>query len=433
MRRAALAVVALRAAAQPFAPELSHRYLPRTLNASAARPAADAAARLDALVAASGGLGCRSPLAGHRRSGFGSYLRILCHEAELSLLRGRVPEPLLQHELLAASGGRVESGGAACGRRELSGCVVESRFAAAAAGKPPCAPPRRGRKPPSELGRAARGARAAVDAWRAWAAAHEFWSSAALFAGLLRPRPALARAAAAASAAAGLGGAPRPWIGAHVRRGDSCREGAYMGRTCSDGAAYAREACGLGARYGFGTLVVATDSDAALAELRAALPACGWPASAPVVATPAAARGGRQDGDKSGARIEDLMAAGVVDAAEEFAAVLVDVTVLSDCDAFVGKFTSNLDRLAYALLVFRRRTLAPYASLDTAWSKDTPALYDPAVHGPLQATLAAAEHKSRLRNATRKKLQVADCATPRATPGWSDAPRSRWWCPATTT
>ena len=126
------------------------------------------------------------------------------------------------------------------------------------------------------------------------------------------------------------------------------------------------------------------------------------------------------------------MAAGVVDAAEEFAAVLVDVTVLSDCDAFVGKFTSNLDRLAYALLVFRRQTLAPYASLDTAWSKDTPALYDPAVHGPLQATLAAAEHKSRLRNATRKKLQVADCATPRATPGWSDAPRSRWWCPATT-
>ena len=162
---------------------------------------------------------------------------------------------------------------------------------------------------------------------RAWAAAHEFWSSAALFAGLLRPRPALARAVAAARAAAGLGGAPRPWIGAHVRRGDSCREGAYMGRTCSGGAAYAREACGLGARYGFGTLVVATDSDAALAELRAALPACGWPASAPVVATPAAARGGRQDGAKSDARIEDLMAAGVVDAAEEFAAVLVDVTL----------------------------------------------------------------------------------------------------------
>ena len=81
---------------------------------------------------------------------------------------------------------------------------------------------------------------------------------------------------------------------------------------------------------------------------------------------------------------------------------------------------------------FRDILTALLSSLDTAWSKDTPALYDPAVHGPLQATLAAAEHKSRLRNATRKKLQVADCATPRATPGWSDAPRSRWWCPATT-
>ncbi|KAH8086218.1 hypothetical protein JL720_7423 [Aureococcus anophagefferens] len=393
MRRAALAVVALRAAAQPFAPELSHRYLPRTLNASAARPAADAAARLDALVAASGGLGCRSPLAGHRRSGFGSYLRILCHEAELSLLRGRVPEPLLQHELLAAGGGRVESGGAACGRRELSGCVVESRLAAAPASRP--SRPRgaaASRRASSAARRGRAGRRRRLAGLGRGARVLEQRGA---LRGLLRP----GRRAVGARAAAGLGGAPRPWIGAHVRRGDSCREGAYMGRT-----------------------------DAALAELRAALPACGWPASAPVVATPARRR---QGGDKAGAH-RGPHGAGVVDAAEEFAAVLVDVTVLSDCDAFVGKFTSNLDRLAYALLVFRRQTLAPYASLDTAWSKDTPALYDPAVHGPLQATLAAAEHKSRLRNATRKKLQVADCATPRATPGWSDAPRSRWWCPATT-
>ena len=139
----------------------------------------------------------------------------------------------------------------------------------------------------------------------------------------------------------------------------------------------------------------------------------------------------RDDAAREAERIEDLLGAGSVDAAAEFESVLADVFLLAEADAYVGKFTSNLDRLAYALLVFRRQTLAPYASLDTAWSKDTPALYDPAVHGPLQATLAAAEHKSRLRNATRKKLQVADCATPRATPGWSDAPRSRWWCPAT--
>ena len=110
---------------------------------------------------------------------------------------------------------------------------------------------------------------------------------------------------------------------------------------------------------------------AALAELRAALPACGWPASAPVVATPAAARGGRQDGAKADARIEDLMAAGVVDAAEEFAAVLVDVTLLSDCDAFVGKFTSNMDRLVFALMSGRRGgCVPPYASIDSRWCFD---------------------------------------------------------------
>ncbi|KAH8047140.1 glycoprotein 6-alpha-L-fucosyltransferase [Aureococcus anophagefferens] len=422
MRRAALAVVA------PAPPRSPSRRSCRTATCRerstraprAPRPTRRRASTRSWPPPAASAAGRRSRATGGPASGptsGSSATRPSCRSC------GRVPEPLLQHELLAAGGGRVESGGAACGRRELSGCVVESRFAAA----PPqaAAAPQRGRKPPSELGRAARGARAAVDAWRAWAAAHEFWSSAALF-GAAPPRPRrAARARGGPRRAAALDRRPRAprrllprgrLHGPHVQRRRGLRARGLRPR----------------ARYGFGTLVVATDSDAALAELRAALPACGWPASAPVVATPAAARGGRQDGDKADARIEDLMAAGVVDAAEEFAAVLVDVTVLSDCDAFVGKFTSNLDRLAYALLVFRRQTLAPYASLDTAWSKDTPALYDPAVHGPLQATLAAAEHKSRLRNATRKKLQVADCATPRATPGWSDAPRSRWWCPATT-
>ncbi|KAH8055604.1 hypothetical protein JL722_7941 [Aureococcus anophagefferens] len=396
MRRAALAVVALRAAAQPFAPELSHRYLPRTLNASAARPAADAAARLDALVAASGGLGCRSPLAGHRRSGFGSYLRILCHEAGCRPA-GR-PEPLLQHELLAAGGGRVESGGAACGRRELSGCVVESRFAAAppqAAGRSAARPQAAERARPRGAGRAGRRRRLA-GLGRGARVLEQRGAR-----GLLRP----AQPLVASRRRGGLGGAPRPWIGAHVRRGDSCREGAYMGRTCSDGAAYAR-----GLRPRRATASARSSSPrTATRPSRSSGPRCrpaAGPRRRPSSRRHARARG-RQDGDKADARIEDLMAAGVVDAAEEFAAVLVDVTVLSDCDAFVGKFTSNLDRLAYALLVFRRQTLAPYASLDTAWSKDTPALYDPAVHGPLQATLAAAEHKSRLRNATRKKLQVS--------------------------
>ena len=417
-----------------FDPENAARYLPPTLNATAGPEVAEALGRFEALVASAGEMRCASPLPGHKRTGFGSYLRILCHEAELSLARGRVPEPFLLHDSLSSGAGRVESGGPACGRRELGACVFASRFAAAAAGKPACAEPpaaaRRRKKPPNERGRAGAGAKRAVAAWEAWAGRHDFWSSAAVFAALLRPLAALERVVAAAKARAGLAGdAPRPWIGVHLRRGDACREGAYMGRTCSDGDAYAREAAALGRRYGFGTLVVATDSDAALAELARALPAHGWPATAKVVASPAPGGRGRQDDAKRDARIEDLMASGVVDAADEFAAVLVDVALLSDCDAFVGKFTSNIDRLVYPLLVVHRRTLAPYASLDTAWSKDTPAIYEPKVHGPLQAVLAAADHKAPLRNLTRKKLHVEDCAAPRAAPGWSAVPGSRWWCP----
>ena len=112
--------------------------------------------------------------------------------------------------------------------------------------------------------------------------------------------------------------------------------------------------------------------------------------------------------------------------------MLEDLALLAAGDCFVGKFTSNLDRLAYALLVTARQTRAPYASLDTAWSKDTPALFDAAAHGAVQAQLAAAAHAKALRNATRKKLRPADCRAPRAAPGWSEVPGSRWWCPATT-
>lgn len=73
--------------------------------------------------------------------------------------------------------------------------------------------------------------------------------------------------AARAEAAAGLDGAPRPWIAVHLRRGDACREGAYMGRTCSGGDEYAAACARVGRAYGFGSLLVATDSDSALSRV----------------------------------------------------------------------------------------------------------------------------------------------------------------------
>jgi hypothetical protein len=49
---------------------------------------------------------------------------------------------------------------------------------------------------------------------------------------------------------------------------------------------------------------------------------------------------------------------------------LVDVTLLADTDGFVGKFTSNVDRIAYSLSVGRRGCAVPFVSLDSFWCTD---------------------------------------------------------------
>ena len=96
------------------------------------------------------------------------------------------------------------------------------------------------------------GARGAVAAWEGL---DDFWASAALsraareggrprrasralprFGGLFRPTEAL-EALLDQTLGALLAAAPRPRVAVHLRRGDACREGAYMGRTCSDGDA----------------------------------------------------------------------------------------------------------------------------------------------------------------------------------------------------
>ena len=45
--------------------------------------------------------------------------------------------------------------------------------------------------------------------------------------------------------------------------------------------------------------------------------------------------------------------------------------LLARCDAFVGKFTSNMDRLVFALMSGRRGgCVPPYASIDSRWCFD---------------------------------------------------------------
>ena len=59
-----------------------------------------------------------------------------------------------------------------------------------------------------------------------------------------------------------------------------------------------------------------------------------------------------------------------VDASSAAAGVVDDLALLGRCDAYVGKFTSNLDRIAYSLLAARSGCLKPVVSLDSLWCHD---------------------------------------------------------------
>jgi hypothetical protein len=50
--------------------------------------------------------------------------------------------------------------------------------------------------------------------------------------------------------------------------------------------------------------------------------------------------------------------------------LIIDIMMLSEGDAFVGKFTSNIDRISFALMCARKGGLLPYTSLDSSWCFD---------------------------------------------------------------
>jgi hypothetical protein len=61
---------------------------------------------------------------------------------------------------------------------------------------------------------------------------------------------------------------------------------------------------------------------------------------------------------------------GEIDAYLEAQNVIIDIMLLSEGDAFVGKFSSNIDRIAFALLSAKKKGLSPYTSLDSKWCFD---------------------------------------------------------------
>jgi len=64
------------------------------------------------------------------------------------------------------------------------------------------------------------------------------------------------------------------------------------------------------------------------------------------------------------------MKKGEIDSYLEAQNVIIDIMLLSEGDAFVGKFSSNIDRIAFALLSAKKMGLPPYVSLDSKWCFD---------------------------------------------------------------
>ena len=216
----------------------------------------------------------------------------------------------------------------------------------------------------SRISHKASGLRALPERFRAdgW-----FASVAATYSFLLRPSAELGAALAAAKASLGWP-ADGKVLGLHVRMGDACAasEMARTSRRCDALEAYAPHVERLAARYGVRHVFLATDSEAVVGAARRRFARTGL---ALLYQKNVSVRA-RGDAAGGGGLIDNLLRNGKVDGYAEGWAAALDLLLLGESAALVGKFTSNLDRIAYALMSARGGCLRPYVSLDAAWCFD---------------------------------------------------------------
>lgn len=149
-----------------------------------------------------------------------------------------------------------------------------------------------------------------------------------------------------------------PVLSLHIRHGDACTgiEPKIKSRRCDDLNTYMESVFHVAKRYGVKSIYLSTD-DQAVIDGTNNYTEFTWlyqkldTSSRSVI-----------EWD----RIEDLGLSTFALAQE----LLIDIFLLSEGDIFVGKFTSNVDRIAYALMTVRKSGLAPYLSLDSPWCFD---------------------------------------------------------------
>lgn len=194
-----------------------------------------------------------------------------------------------------------------------------------------------------------------------------FWWTAQQWTWLLRPTRELAERVATAKENYSWEDR-RPILGIHVRHGDSCMssEGSRTARKCEGLEVYMKAIDQL-KEYGYKSIFLATDDFAVAQQARDTFPQYYW-----LIGSPSQSQA-RNKGNGWDHRFEQMAFESgdkSLNLKQEFQEVLTDIHLLSDVDGFIGKFTSNVDRIAYALNVGRRGCAVPFVSLDAFWCND---------------------------------------------------------------
>mmetsp|Transcript_3254 Transcript_3254/g.6410 ORF Transcript_3254/g.6410 Transcript_3254/m.6410 type:complete len:263 (-) Transcript_3254:242-1030(-) len=151
-----------------------------------------------------------------------------------------------------------------------------------------------------------------------------------------------------------------PILGVHFRAGDACLEDEItLGRRCDDFDTYMDKVDEVASKYNISHIYLATDSDEVIETLHKY-------SNYTFHFIASVGRGGL----RNKIPIDDLLHSGRVDGCKEASDALMDLHFLAQTDAFVGKFSSNIDRVAYNLMFARTRSYHPVVSLDNEWCFD---------------------------------------------------------------
>jgi hypothetical protein len=155
----------------------------------------------------------------------------------------------------------------------------------------------------------------------------------------------------------------RPYIGVHIRHGDSCSKDQRerKRRTCDSLHAYQPKIEALSRKYHINDVFLATDGGTAICNATRDYPHLTWHYRD--VEPPR----GLLASSSVPLDIDRLYFRGGQFPFEVGVSALIDVLLLSEATALVGKFTSNAFRASFELSVGRRQCLPPFASLDAPW------------------------------------------------------------------